>query len=194
MKPVKIGVISDTHCKSLSDLPPVVLSRLEGCSAIIHAGDAEYCSFLKELETLAPVYSVMGNNDKEWKTQPLEMATCLKIGKFTIGITHGHYGNGRNTVERAMSVFREVDMIIYGHNHREAGLHRRDGILLLNPGSPTDTRQPYSSMATLYIGNAIDVRMTNWRNRGEGRKKPASTTSGRQKAEPTMATEKAVEA
>jgi predicted phosphodiesterase len=89
-----------------------------------------------------------------------------------------------------MSVFKDVDMIIYGHNHREAGLHRKNGILLLNPGSPTDTRQPYSSMATLLIGNMIDVRMTQWRNHGEGRKKPTYPKAGGQKAESKMAKEK----
>lgn len=184
---MRIGVLSDTHCKSISDLPPIVLEKLAGVSAIIHAGDAEYCSFLKELAGIAPVHSVKGNNDKDWKSFPLEDAIVLSVEGFDIGVSHGHLGHGKNTVERVSSIFNGVDLIIYGHNHREAGLRRRNGFLMLNPGSPTDTRQKYCSMAILDVNKTIEVNMVQWRSNGNesrtARKYQATTTPEKTKQE-----------
>ena len=54
-----IGVISDTH----GSLHQRAYEALADCDYIIHAGDICNPGIIRELETLAPVYAVLGNND-----------------------------------------------------------------------------------------------------------------------------------
>lgn len=54
-----IGVLSDTH----GTLDPRAYAALADCDHIIHAGDICDPAVLRELETLAPVTAVLGNND-----------------------------------------------------------------------------------------------------------------------------------
>ena len=59
---MKIGVISDTH----GLLRPEVANKLQGCDAILHAGDVNKPEILDALRTIAPLHVVRGNNDKDW--------------------------------------------------------------------------------------------------------------------------------
>ena len=54
-----IGIISDTH----GSLDPRAYAALFGVDLIIHAGDIGGPPVLNELETIAPVVAVLGNND-----------------------------------------------------------------------------------------------------------------------------------
>ena len=56
---LRIGIISDTH----GSLNPRAYAALADCDHIIHAGDICGPAILRELETLAPVTAVLGNND-----------------------------------------------------------------------------------------------------------------------------------
>ena len=55
----RIGVISDTHGR----LADAAYAALADSDYIIHAGDIGGPAIIRELETLAPVYAVLGNND-----------------------------------------------------------------------------------------------------------------------------------
>lgn len=55
----KIGILSDTHGR----LSAAAYAALADCELIVHAGDICSPGILKELETLAPVRAVLGNND-----------------------------------------------------------------------------------------------------------------------------------
>ena len=59
---MKIGILSDTH----DLLRPEVAGCLRGCGLILHGGDISSRKILDELEAIAPVKAVRGNNDKEW--------------------------------------------------------------------------------------------------------------------------------
>ena len=59
---VKIGIVSDTH----NLLRPEVIQNLQGCDYILHGGDISSQEILDQLEQIAPVKVVRGNNDKEW--------------------------------------------------------------------------------------------------------------------------------
>ena len=61
---MKIGVISDTH----NLVRPEVFNAFDGVDLIAHAGDIGDQDVLIELETLAPVKAVLGNND--WGLPP----------------------------------------------------------------------------------------------------------------------------
>ena len=59
---MKIGILSDTH----DLLRPEVTDALQGCDYILHGGDISSQRVLDQLERIAPVKAVRGNNDKEW--------------------------------------------------------------------------------------------------------------------------------
>ncbi|WAB25043.1 phosphoesterase [Lysinibacillus phage vB_LfM_LysYB1] len=181
-KLLKIGVLSDTHCRGLKDLPSIVMKTFKDVDAFIHAGDAQYASFLKELVKIAPVYSVMGNHDKEWKTFPLKQTELLSVNGYILGVVHGHEGEGRHTIDRACNTFNlsEVDIVIYGHDHKDVGVKYRGRTTFLNPGSPTDIRQPFSSIAILRIGRRVDIEMVRWSNEKDKKTSSKSSSSKRQ--------------
>ena len=54
-----VGVLSDTHGR----LPEQAYAALADCDHIIHAGDIGSPDIIRELQTLAPVTAVLGNND-----------------------------------------------------------------------------------------------------------------------------------
>ena len=58
---MRLGILSDTH----NLLRGEVLSVLEGVDCILHAGDICRPDILEKLETIAPVYAVRGNADKD---------------------------------------------------------------------------------------------------------------------------------
>lgn len=137
----KIGVVSDTHIPSRSrTLPKALMEGISGVDLIIHAGDLLKDYVLYELEEIAPVEAVAGNNDDEYIRSMLPNKKIIKAGRFKIGITHG-YGRGSNTLYAALATFMRdsVDCVVFGHSHIPFN-ERVNGILCVNPGSPTDKR------------------------------------------------------
>lgn len=159
---IAVGVLSDTHLpKKGKELPGIVWERFEGVDAIIHAGDLTASFVMESLQRLAPVTAVAGNVDPPELAAGLGWKKTIELGGFRIGITHGHLGRGKTTPERAWNTFREaecqVDAILFGHSHIPYE-ERKNGILLLNPGSPTDKRrQANYSFCLLRIGRDIHV-------------------------------------
>ena len=138
---MKIAVLSDTHLMGSKTLPVWVWEQLEGVDMIIHAGDVVSQNLLTDLEQIAPLVAVQGNCDG-WELAHLPQNQIINCGQITIGVTHGAYGSGRSTPERALQTFEQhkVDLIIFGHSH--IPYHEKHGeILLFNPGSPTDKRR-----------------------------------------------------
>ena len=60
--PTRIAVLSDTH----GLLRPEVLEVLQSCDCIFHAGDINKPEIVETLRSIAPLYIVRGNNDKDW--------------------------------------------------------------------------------------------------------------------------------
>jgi len=80
---MKIGIISDTH----GLLRPEVVKALMGCDAILHGGDINRQEILDQLNTIAPVYVVRGNNDKEW-AEHLPLTLDFTLTDLRIFMTH----------------------------------------------------------------------------------------------------------
>lgn len=136
---VRIGVIADTHIPARAAvLSPQVLRALEGVNLILHAGDVTDPTLLKELHLIAPVMAVAGNNDPAESGLPLTQ--LVTVGGWRIGVTHGHEGSGKTTPDRALSLFSNVDCVVFGHSHIPC-CRWQGGVLLFNPGSPTDRRR-----------------------------------------------------
>ncbi|WP_243135301.1 metallophosphoesterase family protein, partial [Alkalibaculum bacchi] len=88
---MKVGVISDTHIpKKTKELPKFVLDTFQGIDSIIHAGDIMTIDVIYQLNEIAPVTAVAGNNDSVHLHEILGSKKILDIGNFRIGITHGH--------------------------------------------------------------------------------------------------------
>jgi len=154
---MRIGVVSDTHIPGRAkNLPKALIQGLQGVDLILHAGDWVDLSVVEALAKIAPVEGVVGNNDGEAMRKRFGKKKILSLGKFRLGITHGD-GARKTTEFRAWETFSKdkVDVIIFGHSH--IPLQRtHSGILIFNPGSPTDKRrQPKYSYGILELGSVV---------------------------------------
>jgi putative phosphoesterase len=123
---MKIGIISDTH----GFLDPKVLKLFAGVTHILHGGDIGKESVIDELETIAPVTAVLGNNDAGLNFKETEIVQ-LEPGKFLLH----HIVNPFAPPER-IGVIIERDRpaaVIFGHTHH-AFSQVIGRVLFLNPG------------------------------------------------------------
>ena len=85
----RIGLIADTHMPgTLTSLWPSALAYLQGCDAILHAGDLHTLDVVDELSTIAPVYVSEGNGDIGIIDERVKPAWSLTFGSFSIGMVH----------------------------------------------------------------------------------------------------------
>jgi putative phosphoesterase len=164
---VRVGVVSDTHMFGGSrGLPLALAEGLQGVDLILHAGDWMDERIPELFERIAPVDGVAGNNDGMEIIHRFGRSKILALAGYRIGIVHGD-GGRRTTLERAMDEFSDskVDCIIFGHSHIPyQAVHR--GILMLNPGSPTDKRrQPRFSYGILKLEEAMDAELHYYNDR-----------------------------
>lgn len=151
-----VVLIGDTHLPRFgSRLPEPLVAGLRSADLILHVGDITQPFVLDLLAEHAPVEAVAGNNDSAALVERLGTTRVVEVEGLRLGLTHGHLGAGRTTPDRAWGTFataaRRVDAVCFGHSHRPL-VERRDGIWLLNPGSPTDRRrQPTFSFLHLAI-------------------------------------------
>lgn len=163
---MKIGVLSDTHIPNRArGLPPQIFTAFKDVDMILHAGDLVQEEVLLDLLALAPVEAVAGNMDPFHLKKRLGEEKLLHIEGLRIGLTHGHGDRGR-TMERAYQAFADQapHCIVFGHSHQPYN-QIYQGVLLFNPGSPTDKRrEKYPSYGILEIfggrvrGELIPIR------------------------------------
>ena len=133
----RILVLADTHIPRVArDLPAEIYDEIKNVDMIIHAGDFVEKDLLDKLEGLKETKAVYGNMDSPFLQRLLSLKQIIQIGKFRIGIVHGH-GAPQDIVETVTKEFKGVDAIIFGHSHSALNMVK-DGILFFNPGSPTD--------------------------------------------------------
>jgi len=153
---VKIGVISDTHIRSSAKLlSNIIYKAFDGVDMILHAGDILINEVIIELETIAPVYAVAGNNDGYEMLYKYGTKRIIEANGKKIGLTHGT--SGGRTYKNAYAEFlgSDVDCVVYGHSHKP---HNEviDGVLFFNPGSPTSKRfESRYSLGLLYVDKDI---------------------------------------
>lgn len=139
---MKIAVLSDTH----NLLRPEVVSWIESCDAVIHAGDVSSRKIIDQILAYqkkdAPFYVVRGNNDKDWAENMPESLNFTLMG-VEFFLVH----NKKDIPQDLGS----SQIVIYGHSHKYME-EMRDGRLWLNPGSCGKRRftQPIT-MAILYL-------------------------------------------
>lgn len=140
-------VLADTHIpRRARALPEGVVWHLRSTDLIVHAGDLIEASLLEELALYAPVRAVKGNVDLPEVDLPETLE--FDFGGARIAAIHdpGRKEGRRGRLKRR---FPEARVIVFGHSHIPF-LDDEDGLLLLNPGSPTDKRrQPHHTFALL---------------------------------------------
>ena len=151
---MKIGIISDTH----NLLRPEVIQHLQGCDCILHGGDISSREILDQLEQIAPVKVVRGNNDKDW-AEHLPPFLDFELGGLRIYMTHK-----KKDLPGDLTPY---DLVICGHTHQYASAWLepagRKRTMVFNPGScgPRRFVQPIT-MAILEIGpDGWNVRQVN---------------------------------
>lgn len=158
----RVVLVGDTHLPRFGrELPAPLVAGLADASLILHAGDITEPFVLDMLARHAPVHAVAGNNDSSELREALGWRCVVEVEGVRIGLTHGHHGDGRSTLERARLTFARdapgIDVICFGHSHQPL-VERIGGQWLLNPGSPTDRRrEPSFSYLRIDIDGS-DVR------------------------------------
>ncbi len=171
---MKIGVVSDTHGNALA-WKKLVEGPFAGVDVVLHAGDVLYhgprnpmvegynpAGLAEAINSSAvPILIARGNCDSEvdqavvdWPIMSPYVFT--DISGLRIIICHG------DSLDRAgmlaMARRYRVDMVISGHTHVPL-LEREEGIVLLNPGSPSLPKGDGTPTAALiYEGNLFIVR------------------------------------
>lgn len=158
---MKVVVLADTHSMGTTrPLPAGAWPYVETADHILHAGDVCDPVLLDELKVFAPVTVVMGNCDgsdiAHWGASD---ETVVELGGIKIGMLHDS-GPKTGRRKRMRARFPDARVVVFAHSHIPWN-EDADGLLLLNPGSPTWKRTaPYPSMAILWIdGISIEAEV-----------------------------------
>ncbi len=141
-------VLADTHIpRRAKALPEAVVPYLKEADLILHAGDLIQVSLLHELSVYSPMHAVKGNVDPPELNLPETLE--FDFGGARIAMIHDS-GRKEGRRKRLKRRFPSARVIVFGHSHISY-LEDEEGLLLLNPGSPTDRRgQPRHTFALLY--------------------------------------------
>ncbi|MCI1750093.1 MAG: YfcE family phosphodiesterase [Megasphaera cerevisiae] len=160
MKPVLIGVVSDSHGR-FRELERMV-EQAPDVSVWLHGGD--YCNDGEDLSiyTGVPVYSVRGNNDFMSNFAAPECRK-IRIDGMNVMLIHGHQWYGQQRLEKLVELGQThaASLVAFGHTHRRF-LKKTDGITILNPGSiglPRDGHNGTYAVCTISKGILTNVRI-----------------------------------
>lgn len=140
--------------------PSQVLRAFEGVELIIHAGDIYIQSCIDWLEHIAPVEAT-----SSWFAAAAEAAPrvsqpiVVEVGGHSIGVIHKlvlmpldddvypgaiakSYRGGTASIPQELELIfgKPVDIVVFGYTH-EAMVETHQGVLFINPGSPTMIKQ-----------------------------------------------------
>jgi putative phosphoesterase len=136
---MRIGILSDTHLpnlvRHLDELGPEPAEFFSTVDLILHGGDLTSPMVLDWLEQFAPVVCTTGNND------PFSDSRCkdveiLDLHGWRLGMVHSLRRGFRPMTELQKLFPTPVDIMVAGDTHQEV-LEYREGVVLLNSGSPT---------------------------------------------------------
>lgn len=153
---MKVALVSDSH--GLSD--PKLPGLFAGVELVLHAGDIVKPAVLDELEAIAPVRAVRGNNDLGPSFDHLPETALVELGALTALVVHD-LGPRTSPIAPAATMLRRhrPELVVHGHSHRP-GAHRLDGTLFVNPGSAGPRRFSLPRTAALLEVDGRRVSVT----------------------------------
>ena len=152
---MRIGVLSDTHGR----LPQEIVEAFKYCDHIIHAGDVGSISVLIELEEIAPLTAVLGNNDYSFM-ESLPRYKDLELGGVRFLVAHS-----LDVLDYLLKNWQPGKALphvcIYGHTHVPKDFLRSPGsIRMINPGSlygPRGGSQKSALLMEVTGGNIVEI-------------------------------------
>ena len=144
---MRIGLLSDTHIPwAEKELSSQVLETFQGVDLILHAGDIYTHAVLDELERIAPVLAALGDDDYPGPDERVKEKHVLELDGLTLWLIHeGPYTPispswlslwWQSRISPEQENCSKPDIIVSGHEHRTM-VECSDGVLCINPGSPT---------------------------------------------------------
>jgi putative phosphoesterase len=144
---MRIGLLADTHIAwEQKELPPEVIEIFQGVDLILHAGDIYAHYVLDELEQIAPVLAALGDDDYPGSDPRVQNKHILEIEGHTLLLIHEGPNIPISPLWLSLQYQKQIapnenrygkpDIIIFGHEHRTV-VERYNGVLYVNPGSPT---------------------------------------------------------
>ena len=146
---MRLAIISDTHMpKGRRGLPEACRQRLAGADAILHAGDFVAPEVHDDLRSLGPpLHAVHGNVDSPQLRSRLPETLEIELAGVRIAMVHDS-GPTAGRMRRMRKRFPGARMVVFGHSHLPLVEEGEDGMVLVNPGSPTERRRaPRHTMA-----------------------------------------------
>lgn len=151
----RIGFLADTHSSKPdgSDLPDEVLRAFKGVDLVVHLGDVGQKGILDRLGEVAPVWVPFGD-DKGYVPHVSREDEPVKVLDDTVGLifnltkpdkkivvsqgapTTVTYAAGSLSALLQRRFKADVRVVAFGGTH-VAHTEERDGVLFVNPGSPT---------------------------------------------------------
>ncbi|WXU00127.1 MAG: hypothetical protein Ctma_0838 [Catillopecten margaritatus gill symbiont] len=123
---MKIGILSDSH----SWIHPKIISLMNTCNRIVHAGDIMEENTLKAFTV--PLTAVRGNNDGHLNFADIETLD-LPGGKLVV--EHGHeHGWQTPSHDSLRTAHTNAKAIIYGHTHKQV-IDTETNPWIVNPGA-----------------------------------------------------------
>ncbi len=148
---MKIGLISDTH----GFLDPRLPRIFRGVDHILHAGDIGPDHLIAQLESIAPVTTVLGNTDSSTLYRLTE-TIVLGGRKFLV---HHIVSPHALTNELQERLARERPAIVlFGHTHQQFN-HVVNGIWFLNPGYAGKPKSGAARSVALLEGDAKEIQV-----------------------------------
>jgi len=146
----RVGLISDTH----GLLRPEAAAFLRGSDFIIHGGDIGDPAVLTELNAIAPVTAVRGNNDNGAWARSIPETAVLRAGELSVYVLHNL---AELDLDPAAAGFQ---VVVSGHSHRPS-VERHGGVLYVNPGSagPRRFKLPVSAAELEIRGSSVKARL-----------------------------------
>ncbi|HET6970040.1 MAG TPA: metallophosphoesterase family protein [Phenylobacterium sp.] len=165
------AVIADCHIHPGGgpQFPPIVLAALQGVDLIVTLGDMGDVAGLEQLDAIAPVVGVRGEDDEE-DPRTSSPFLLLTAGDLAVGCVFDAVAAGlaesvepftavADPGEAARRVFgREVDLLLHAATHRPGGGAFGPAGQALNPGSavlPAGGAGPTFAKVTLEDGRFI---------------------------------------
>jgi hypothetical protein len=152
----RFGLTADTH-DDLCDWPKVLAALTAAwgpVDGVLHCGDISTATALEGLAAVAPVYATRNDGDPPPAAPRLtDGPRVLSADGVRIGLVFTLPDEARNAGGAAALFGGSVAACIFGGTH-EASVAEAEGVLFVNPGSPSLAKTRTAAVLTLADGRA----------------------------------------